>query len=340
MKSKVFIIAEIGVNHNGSIRTAKKLIKELSKLDIDAVKIQAFSADSLASKEAKLAVYQSQNTSGFKSQHEMLKEYELSEEKINILNKYTKELGIEFMSSVFSVEDYKKITKLNKKRIKIPSGEFSNLNLIQVALQKYKEVILSTGLSDLKEIDQVMKMIKSYRNDFRGITLLHCTSAYPCPEDEVDISSILTIKEKYNVEVGYSDHTIGSAASIMAIALGARVIEKHVTLDNKMKGPDHKASQNIHEFKDFVNEIRLAESMLGDGKKSINESALKNKQIVKKSIYAKTEIKKDEIFSKKNLALLRPEGGISPQSLDKLIGKRAKKKYDSGEIISKNELKK
>ena len=338
MRDKVYIIAEIGVNHNGSITTAKKLITMLSKLEIDAVKIQAFSADSLASKDAELAPYQSQNTSSFNTQHHMLKKYELSEEQINTLNNYTKKLGVDFLASVFSVDDYQKIKSLDNKKIKIPSGEFSNIELVKLALKKYSEVILSTGLSNLEEIDVVLKKIKAYRKDFRGITLLHCTSAYPCPVDEVDILSISTIKERYEVNVGYSDHTLGSTASIMAVSLGAKIIEKHVTLSRDMEGPDHKASLDIREFKDYVKEIRKAELMLGSGNKMINKSSLRIKKLVEKSIYAKKAIKKDEMFNEDNLIILRPAGGISSEDFYNLIGKKSKKNYKNEDVISKNEL--
>ena len=338
MNNRTFIIAEIGVNHNGNIQTAKKLIEELSKLEIDAVKTQAFNAKSLTSKDSELAIYQSKNTDNFKTQYEMLKKYELSENDLIYLSDYSNKLDLKFFVSVFSVDDFEKLKKLNNEYIKIPSGEFTNFELIKIALDKYKNIILSTGLSDLDEIKTVVEWIRKQRNSLENIFILHCTSSYPCPIDEVDITSMVTIKNKFNVAIGYSDHTENTTASLMAVALGAKIIEKHVTLDKNMEGPDHKASQDIDEFTQFVEKIREAEKMIGEGNKLIQSSALENFNVVKKSIFASTKISKGDYFSKKNLIFLRPAGGIKPFEIEKLINKSSKNSYDEGEQISPSEL--
>lgn len=338
MKNSVSIIAEIGVNHNGLITLGKKLIKELSKLDITAIKIQAYTTDNLASKDALLADYQNDEDLKYSNQYEMLKKYELSKDQIINLNKFSRECGVSFIASVFSIQDFQKLSGLSKKIIKIPSGEFTNYELVNFALGHYKEVILSTGLSDIEEIDAVVTKLKEKRNNLEGITLMHSTSAYPCPENQVDIKSLKTLKKRYNINVGYSDHTTSSTASIMAVSLGAKVIEKHVTLDKNLKGPDHKASLDILEFTSFVNDIRSAELMLGDGDKKIQNEAQKIKKIVKKSIYSNKVIKKGEKFDLENLKFLRPAVGLDPSNLHKLIKKRAKKSYQENEIISDNEI--
>ena len=338
MIARTFIIAEVGVNHNGSTRIAKKLIKQLAKLDIDAIKIQAFTADKLVSANSELAKYQSANTNKFNNQYEMLKEYELSIEEIEELADYARKIGVTVFSSVFSLSDYKKIESLGNNYIKIPSGEFTNYQLIDIALNKYKEVILSTGLSDMNEIIEVISWIKKKREGLEGVSILHCTSAYPCPSEDVDINSISTIANKFNVKVGFSDHTIGNVASIMAISQGALIIEKHVTLDKQLEGPDHKASQDMDEFAMFTKQIREAEKMLGNGNKEIQKSAKENFNIVKKSIYALQDINKGDKFSDKNLITLRPAGGIDSRYIAVLEGKNSKDEYKKGDLISKKEL--
>ncbi len=338
MKNKIFIIAEIGVNHNGKVTIAKKLINKLSKLDINAVKTQAYSAETLASTNSELANYQSNNTHGFKNQYEMLKEYELSEKELINLSNYSKKVGISFFTSVFAITDFKKLKKLSNQYIKIPSGEFSNHDLVDYAIDNYKEIILSTGLSNMDEIEKIIKRIKKKRKNLNNISILHCTSSYPCPVEDVDISSISTIKNKYKVKTGFSDHTINNTASVMAVSQGAEIIEKHVTLDKNMEGPDHKASQNIEEFTNFVYEIRTAEKMMGLGYKEIQKSAMENRDIVKKSIYASENIEVGERFSSSNLTFLRPSVGIKPEEVSKLIGKKSKNNYKKDDKISPSEL--
>ena len=338
MNNRAFIIAEIGVNHNGDIDTAKKLIKALSKMDIDAVKTQAFSADSLASTVSELANYQSKNTSNFNSQYEMLKKYELSKEDLLHLSEYSKELDIKFFTSVFSIDDFDKLKSLDNEYIKIPSGEFTNFELINTATEDYDNVILSTGLSDMKEVEAVIEWIRKKQESLDNIFILHCTSSYPCPIDEVDIKSMMTIGKNFNVKIGFSDHTENEIASLLAVALGAKIIEKHVTLDKNMEGPDHKASQDINEFGLFVEKIREAEKMIGKGDKQIQKSALENLNVVKKSIYASKNISKGEYFSKDNTKPLRPAGGIDPVNIDQLINKKSRNNYVKGDQISTQEL--
>ncbi len=338
MNNRAFIIAEIGVNHNGDIDTAKKLIKALSKMDIDAVKTQAFSAESLASTVSELANYQSKNTSNFNSQYEMLKKYELSKEDLLHLSEYSKELDIKFFTSVFSIDDFDKLKSLDNEYIKIPSGEFTNFELINKATEDYDNVILSTGLSDMKEVEAVIEWIRKKQESLDNIFILHCTSSYPCPIDEVDIKSMMTIGKNFNVKIGFSDHTENEIASLLAVALGAKIIEKHVTLDKNMEGPDHKASQDINEFDLFVEKIREAEKMIGKGDKQIQKSALENLNVVKKSIYASKNISKGEYFSKENTKPLRPAGGIDPININQLINKKSRNNYQKGDQISTQEL--
>ena len=338
MNNRAFIIAEIGVNHNGDINTAKKLIKALSKMDIDAVKTQAFSAESLASTVSELANYQSKNTSNFNSQYEMLKKYELSKEDLLHLSEYSKELDIKFFTSVFSIDDFDKLKSLDNEYIKIPSGEFTNFELINKATEDYDNVILSTGLSDMKEVEAVIEWIRKKQESLDNIFILHCTSSYPCPIDEVDIKSMMTIGKNFNVKIGFSDHTENEIASLLAVALGAKIIEKHVTLDKNMEGPDHKASQDINEFDLFVEKIREAEKMIGKGDKQIQKSALENLNVVKKSIYASKNISKGEYFSKENTKPLRPAGGIDPININQLINKKSRNNYQKGDQISTQEL--
>lgn len=338
MNNRAFIIAEIGVNHNGDIDTAKKLIKALSKMDIDAVKTQAFSAESLASTVSELANYQSKNTSNFNSQYEMLKKYELSKEDLLHLSEYSKELDIKFFTSVFSIDDFDKLKSLDNEYIKIPSGEFTNFELINKATEDYDNVILSTGLSDMEEVEAVIEWIRKKQESLDNIFILHCTSSYPCPIDEVDIKSMMTIGKNFNVKIGFSDHTENEIASLLAVALGAKIIEKHVTLDKNMEGPDHKASQDINEFDLFVEKIREAEKMIGKGDKQIQKSALENLNVVKKSIYASKNISKGEYFSKENTKPLRPAGGIDPININQLINKKSRNNYQKGDQISTQEL--
>ena len=338
MKNKTFIIAEIGVNHNGSISLAKKIIKKLSKLEIDAVKIQAYSHKNLASPETFLAEYQKKNVKNFKNQYEMLKKYELSKKQIEYLYEFSKNCGIELISSVFSIKDFEKIENLPKKIIKIPSGEFTNFELIDYGLKNYQKIILSTGLSDISEIKNTLKKIKRERKDLKGISILHCTSSYPCPDEDVDILSLHTMNNTLNVEIGYSDHTVGSVASIMSVALGAKIIEKHVTLDKTFDGPDHKASSDIKEFTNFVGDIRRAEKMIGNGEKLVQKSAKKNIEAVKKSIYVNKEILKGEKFLRDSLEMLRPAKGLNATYMNELIGKKATRNYKPGEVVSKKEI--
>ena len=222
--------------------------------------------------------------------------------------------------------------------IKIPSGEFTNFELINKATEDYDNVILSTGLSDMKEVEAVIEWIRKKQESLDNIFILHCTSSYPCPIDEVDIKSMMTIGKNFNVKIGFSDHTENEIASLLAVALGAKIIEKHVTLDKNMEGPDHKASQDINEFDLFVEKIREAEKMIGKGDKQIQKSALENLNVVKKSIYASKNISKGEYFSKENTKPLRPAGGIDPININQLINKKSRNNYQKGDQISTQEL--
>ena len=325
---KVFIIAEAGVNHNGSLELAKKLVDKAVDAGADCVKFQTFKAENIVSKDAKKAAYQVNNTGKNDSQLNMLKQLELSYDDFVELNNYCKKKGIMFLSTAFDCESIEFLATLDMKMFKIPSGEITNLPYLRKINLYKKEVILSTGMADLEEIQDALNVLKDCK-----VTLLHCTTEYPCPYNNVNLKAMLVMKEKFNLEVGYSDHTQGIEIPIMAVSMGAKIIEKHFTLDKNMEGPDHKASLEPDELKKLVQAIRNVEVAFGDGIKKPQESERKNIEIARKSIVAKCDIKKGEIFSENNITVKRPGNGISPMKWDEIIGTYAKKDYKEDELI-------
>ena len=331
--SKVFIIAEAGVNHNGSIDLAKKLIDAAADAGADAVKFQTFKAERLATKLAHKADYQKSNTSVNESQYEMLKRLELDEDMHKAIIEHCKQKQIMFLSSAFDNESVDMLNNFGMALFKIPSGEITNLPYLKHVGSLKKPIILSSGMSDLGDIKNALDVLIECGVSKDQLTVLHATTEYPCPIQEVNISAMQTISINFGVKVGYSDHTNGIEVSIAAVALGACVIEKHFTLDQTMEGPDHKASLEPNEFKSMVRAIRNIEKALGDGIKKPSKSEIKNMAISRKSIVALRAIKLGEIFSVANLAVKRPGTGISPMDLNKIIGKIARRDFLPDEQI-------
>jgi len=333
MANKTFIIAEAGVNHNGNIEIAKKMIEVAKQCGADAIKFQTFKSEQVISKYAPKAEYQKQTTGEIDSQLEMVKKLELSFDDFIALKEYCDELNIMFLSTPFDFESIDFLYNLGLEIFKIPSGEITNLPYLEKIGKLGKKVILSTGMADLGEIEDALDILISCGTRKEDIIVLHCNTEYPTPYEDVNLLAMLTIKEAFKVKVGYSDHTLGIEVPIAAVALGASVIEKHFTLDKNLEGPDHKASLEPHELKAMIDAIRNIEKSLGDGIKKPSKSELKNKYIARKSIVAKKEIKKGEIFTEDNITIKRPGNGISPMRRYEVLGKVASRDYKEDELI-------
>ncbi|HEC1546684.1 TPA: N-acetylneuraminate synthase [Campylobacter upsaliensis] len=329
---KVLIIAEAGVNHNGDINLAKKLIEQAAKAGADVVKFQTFKANSCVSVSAKKAKYQLETTAKEESQLEMIQKLELSYESHFELMKHCKKHGIAFLSTPFDLESVEFLRGLDLPYFKIPSGEITNLPYLKAVAKCKKRVLLSTGMANLGEIEAALTILR--KNGTRNITLLHCNTEYPTPFEDVNLNALKTLKEAFKLEVGYSDHTEGIVASLGAVALGAVVIEKHFTLDKTMEGPDHRASLEFEELRALCKGIRELEKALGSGIKKASKSEAKNKIIARKSLVAKREIQKGEKFSIDNLTTKRPGSGISAMRYEEYLGKRALKTYKKDELIN------
>ncbi|MDC1053080.1 N-acetylneuraminate synthase [Candidatus Pelagibacter sp.] len=330
---KVLIIAEAGVNHNGSIKIAKKLISEASKAGADIIKFQTFKADTLTTYFAPKAPYQKKNSKKKENQHSMLKRLELKYEYHEKLKIFCKKKKIEFLSSGFDISDLIFLNSLNLKRFKIPSGEITNYLYLKKIASFKKEVILSTGMSNLKEIENAIKILKSKKLKKKQIKILHCCSDYPAEISDINLKAIKTIKDKFNLEVGYSDHTTSNIVPSLAVMMGATIIEKHFTLDQKMNGPDHSASLDPENFKLMVKNIRLAEKSLGHGRKIPTKKEKINSKIVRKSIFAISDIKIGDKFTLKNIGCKRPDIGVSAIYIKKYLGKKSKKNYSKDQVL-------
>ncbi|OFX66944.1 MAG: N-acetylneuraminate synthase [Bacteroidetes bacterium GWE2_29_8] len=322
MKQSVYIIAEAGVNHNGSLELAKRLIFEAKSAGVDAVKFQTFKAEKLVSLKAPKADYQKKNADSSDSQYEMIKNLELTESQHYELKSYCEELGIVFLSSAFDLYSIDFLKKIGLKLFKIPSGEITNYPYLKKISNIAEEIIISTGMSNYEDIDKALTLFKENGFDKDKITVLHCNTEYPTPFKDVNLKAMLSIRDKFGVAIGYSDHTKGIEVSIAAVAMGATVIEKHFTLDNNMIGPDHKASLNPIEFKYLVKCIRNIELALGDGYKVVSESEKKNINIARKSIHSKQKLAKGHIISENDIEMKRPGDGISPMLMNDIIGKK------------------
>ena len=330
---KTFIIAEAGVNHNGSIELAFKLIDTAKEAGADAVKFQSFKAASLVSKKAEKAEYQKLTTDSNESQYEMIKRLELNFEDHIKLIEYCKSKNIIFLSSPFDLDSIDLLNNLGLETFKIPSGEIINLPYLRKIGNLNKKVILSTGMADLGEIEDALDILIVSGTKKENITVLHCNTEYPTPFEDVNLEAMLTIKNAFDVKVGFSDHTNGIEVPIAAVALGADVIEKHFTLDRNMEGPDHKASLEPTELKAMIESIRNIEKALGDGIKKPSKSELKNKPIARKSLVAIKRIEIGESFTENNISIKRPGNGISPMRWDEIIGKPSTRVFDIDDLI-------
>ena len=331
--NKVFIIAEAGVNHNGSLELAKKLVDAAADAGADAVKFQTFKANNLVSKSAQKADYQKQTAAAAETQHTMLAKLELDDGAHRSIFEHCKGRQILFLSTPFDIESANMLEDLGISIYKIPSGEITNLPYLRHISRLGKEIILSTGMSDLQEVEDAVGVLESEGTPRSKITVLHATTEYPCPIEDVNLKAMLTIQKAFGVKVGYSDHTSGIEVPIAAVALGACVIEKHFTLDRSMDGPDHKASLEPGELKAMVSAIRSIEQALGDGIKRPSSGELKNMPIARKSLVAICDIKKGDLFSEKNLGSKRPGHGISPMRWDEVIGCPARRDFSVDEPI-------
>ena len=332
MNKNTFVIAEAGVNHNGSLSLAKKMIKIAARSGVDAVKFQTFKAKNEITRNAPMAEYQTKGTKNL-SQFEMVKKFELSFSDHQVLQKQCKKLGVEFMSSAFDIPSLKLLKKLRLKRYKIPSSEITNYPYLKEIGKYKKPIILSTGMSTIYEIKKAIAVLKTAGTKIKKITLLHCNTAYPTDMSDVNLLSMLDLKKKFKTYVGYSDHTLGIEVSVAAAALGALVIEKHFTINRKMKGPDHSSSLQPQELKKMVLSIRNIGQALGKKNKHPSKSEKKNIFIVRKSIVAKKKIKKGETLTEENITTKRPAFGISPMKWNKIIGTSAKKNFSEDDFI-------
>ena len=330
---KVFIIAEVGINHNGSINLAKKLINVASKAGADAVKFQTFKTENVVVKNAKKANYQKNDNEKNQSQFELIKKLELSANTHKKLINYCKKKKILFLSSPFDLDSIDLLNNLGLKTIKVPSGEITNLPFLKKLGKLNKKIILSTGMTNMNEIKDALNVLIKTGTPKKKIIVMHANTQYPTPMKDVNLKSMLTIGKTFNVKFGYSDHTLGIEVPIAAVALGAKCIEKHITLDRNMPGPDHKASLEPNELKLMIQAIRNTEKALGSKIKKPSKSEYQNIKIVRKSLVASREIKKGEIFSEKNLTAKRPGDGLSPFKITKLLGKKSLKNFKKDQKI-------
>ena len=333
-ENNVLIIAEAGVNHNGDINIAFDLVNAAAKAGADIIKFQTFNPDSLVTSYSRKADYQKKNDIG-RDEHQctMLKRLQLNSSEKHLLVNKCNSLGIEFLSTGFDLESLDFLEKLDLKRYKIPSGEITNLPYLRRISKFKKPLIMSTGMASIIEIKASLDALYECGLTQKDITLLQCTTEYPAPIDEINLKAMKSFKRQFNVKYGISDHSDGIEVSIGAAALGASIIEKHITLDRTLPGPDHKASIEPDQFRDMVIGIRKIEKALGDGEKKITKSEIKNKDIVRKSLVALKEIKKGEIFTMDNIGCKRPGYGISPMRIDEIIGSLSQKHYFIDEMI-------
>lgn len=330
----VFIIAEVGVNHNGSLALAKQLIDVAYDYGADAVKFQTFKASSLVTKTAQQAEYQTANTQKAESQFAMLQRLEISENDHQTLVDYCQSKPIEFMSTPFDLQSVQLLADLGVHRFKIPSGEITNYPYLKTIGTFNKAVVLSTGMADLGEVEAALKVLVDAGTERHKITILHATTDYPTQMADVNLQAMQTMAQAFQLPVGYSDHTPGIEVATAAVALGATVIEKHFTLDRNLPGPDHKASLEPDELKAMVMAIRNIEIALGDGIKRPTVNEAKNIPVARKSIVAKQAIQAGEVFTPDNLTSKRPGTGISPMRWDEVLGKTATRDFAADELIT------
>ena len=333
MKNKIKIIAEVGVNHNGDIKIAKKLVDAAKAADADFVKFQTFSAEKVVSKNTTLLKYQLNKK--YKSQYELLRSLELKKEEYVQLFLYCKKKKIKFLSTAFDTESALFLKKIGQKIFKVPSGEIDNYPLLKTVSKVASKVFLSTGMSNLSEIEFAIKVLTSGKLKKKDIIVFHCTTEYPAAIQNVNLLAMKTMQKKLHVLLGYSDHTIGSLTSALAVSLGATIVEKHITLSNKMNGPDHKASMEINDFVKFVKDVRSVNIILGSKKKDATRNEKLIMKQIRKSIVANESILIGDKFTESNLTTRRPQNGLSPIIWEKIIGKKSKKNYLCGDLIKK-----
>lgn len=327
----VFIIAEAGDNHNGSLDLAFQLVDKAAQAGADCVKFQTFVTEEVISKRAEKAEYQKESTGADESQYEMVKKLELTFDNFRQLQQYAKEKGLMFLSTPFDIPSVDFLQSIDVPYFKIPSGEITNLPYLIRIAKTGRDVILSTGMAEMEEIEAAVRLLRE--NGAGEISLLHCNTEYPTPMEDVNLRAMLTLKEKFHVRVGYSDHTKGIEVPIAAVAMGAEIIEKHFTLDHDMEGPDHKASLEPDELEAMVTGIRNIEKALGSGIKTASGSEKKNIDIARKSIVARRKIAKGEILTEDNLAVKRPGNGISPMKWYEILGTEAVRDFEEDEMI-------
>lgn len=327
----VYIIAEAGVNHNGKLDLALKLCDAAKEAGVDAVKFQTWKTENIVTAQARQAAYQTENTGKEGSQYDMLKNLELSYDHFRTIQNYCKKIGIDFLSTPDEEESLEFLVSLGLPFIKVGSGEVTNIPYLRKIGACKMPVILSTGMSNIGQVATAYDTL--LQAGAKEVSLLHCTTNYPCPMDEVNLKAMLTLREAFKCHVGYSDHTMGTEVPVAAVALGAEIIEKHFTLDRTMEGPDHKASLEPAELKLMVKQIRNIEAALGDGVKRPNKSEAENAKVVQKSILARVPIKKGEVLSEENLVAKRAGAGISSVHWDVVVGTKALQDYDIDEPI-------
>jgi N-acetylneuraminate synthase len=336
---KVIIIAEAGVNHNGDINLAYKLIDAAADAGADYIKFQTFITELIVDKSAKKAEYQKSKTEGHDSQYEMIKKLELSFDDFHKLNFYCKKRGINFLTTVADLVSLSKIDEYNLDFIKVASGELTNSLFLSKVSLKNKPIILSTGMANIGEIEVALNILNKGGIPLSEITVLHCNTEYPTPYEDVNLKAMKTIADAFKVDVGYSDHTLGIEVPIAAVAMGAKVIEKHFTLDKNLPGPDHNASLEPNELKLMISAIRNVEQALsGSGRKEPSKSESKNIIIVRKSLFASKKIKKGEIISEDNIILKRPGNGIAASEALRIFGKMASRDIEIGKKLTYQDI--
>jgi len=330
-KQRCFIIAEAGVNHNGDLRKAKRLIEAAKKAGADAVKFQTFKTEKLVTRDAPKAGYQIRNMGSAESQFQMLRKLELSKIDFKILFKHCQKNRILFLSSPFDEESADLLEALGAPAFKIGSGEITNFPLLRHVARKRKPIILSTGMSNLKEVKEAVYVIQ--KAGCRQIVLLHCVSNYPADPKDTNLRAMETMRNKFRLLVGFSDHTLGITVSLAAVAFGACIIEKHLTLDRKMQGPDHAASLEPEEFAQLVGGIRTIESSLGDGKKVPARSERNTALVARRSLVAASKIRAGQVITRSCVEIKRPGSGLRPALLKKILGRRANTDIPSGTLL-------
>lgn len=332
-KNRVYLIAEAGVNHNGSMAAARRLIDAAARAGADAVKFQAFRADDIATFTAPCARYQKNAMKKAMSQHAMLRALELGEDDHAALMRHCRARGIAYIASPFDVKSVRMLARLGVRIIKIPSGQITDREYLEEVGALGRKIILSTGMAEVAEIDDALRVLAESGTARSDIIILQCTTEYPAPFDQVNLRAIVSLGGVFKMPVGYSDHTVGIEAAVAAVALGAKVIEKHLTLDSRMQGPDHKASLEPEGFAALVQSVRNVESALGDGVKKVMPSEAHNRKVVRKSIVASRTIRRGELFTDENITVKRPGTGISAMRRDSVMGRRAKKSFIKDELI-------